>query len=111
MLRVHDVAAALSMLPLPGRARVDFRVEGDGLGSMDGGYRLEVGDGRARCRRTTVADEAPVLTPQGMALLYAGDQSCGNLRLAGHLRGGSPADDAVLDSLLGGAQLHIRDYF
>ena len=111
MLRVHDVAAALAALPLAGQGTVDFRVEGDVLGTMNGGYRLRVGDGRATCQRTDVADDTAVLTPQGMALLYAGDQSCGNLRLAGHLRGGSPADDALLGALLGGRQLHIRDYF
>lgn len=111
MLRVHDVASALSALPLAGEGAVDFRVEGDVLGTMDGGYRLRVGDGRATCERTEVADDSAVLTPQGIALLYAGDQSCGNLRLAGHLRGGAPAGDALLDALLGGRQLHIRDYF
>jgi len=111
MLRVHDVAAALSVLPLAGEGAVGFRVEGDVLGTMDGGYRLRVADGRTTCERAEVADDAAVLTPQGMALLYAGDQSCGNLRLAGHLRDGSPADDAVLDTLLGSGQLHIRDYF
>lgn len=52
-----------------------------------------------------------MLTPHGLALLWSGAQSCGNLRLAGHLTDGSPADDAALDALLGGRQLHVRDYF
>ncbi len=111
MLRVHDVAAALSALPLGTDGQVDFRVEGDPLGTMDGGYRLRAAAGRTTCVRAEVGAAAPVLTPQGMALLYAGDQSCGNLRLAGHLRGGGSADDAVLEALLGSGQLHIRDYF
>lgn len=111
MLRVHDVAGALSALPLHGTGTVDFRVEGDLLGVTDGGYRLQAGDGRATCGRSEVPADAPVLTPQGMALLYAGTQSCANLRLAGHLREGSAATDATLDGLLGARQLHIRDHF
>ena len=111
MLRVHDVAAALTGLPLAGPAIVDLRVEGDALGTMDGGYRLRVADGRSSCERADVATAAGVLTPQGLALLYAGAESCGNLRLAGYLRGGSPHDDGVLDALLGSGQPHIRDYF
>lgn len=111
MLRVHDVAAALDALPLTGEATVDLRVEGDVLGTMDGGYRLRVADGRSRCERAEVAADAAVLSPQGLALLYAGAESCGNLRLAGHLRGGSPHDDGVLDALFGSGQPHIRDYF
>jgi hypothetical protein len=50
------------------------------------------------------------LTPHGLALLYAGDQSCANLRLAGHLTGASVHDE-VLDALLGHGQFHIRDFF
>jgi predicted acetyltransferase len=111
MLRVHDVAGALSALPLPGTGTVDLRVEGDLLGVLDGGYRLQVGDGRGTCVRSEVPTDAPVLTPQGVALLYGGAQSCANLRFAGHLRKGSPATDATLDQLLGTRQLHIRDHF
>jgi hypothetical protein len=44
-------------------------------------------------------------------LLYAGVQSAANLRFAGLLWGGTPADDAILDALFGGRQFHIRDYF
>lgn len=112
MLRVHDVAGALTGLALPVDATVDFRVEGDVLGTMDGGYRLAVAEGRSRCERLAPAEgrDRPTLTPQGLALLYAGDQSCANLRLAGHLAGGS-GQDAALDALLGAGQLHVRDYF
>ena len=111
MLRVHDVAAALSALPLTGTADLAFRVAGDPLGTMDGGYRLRAADGRATCERTDVPDGAAVLTPQGVALAYAGAQSCANLRLAGHLHGGDATFDTTLDALLGGRQVHIRNYF
>lgn len=111
MLRVHDVAAALGALPLTGVADLAFAVAGDPLGTMDGGYRLRVADGRAACERAEVPDDGAVLTPQGLALAYAGAQSCANLRFAGHLHGGDPTFDATLDALLGGRQVHIRDYF
>ena len=111
MLRVHDVAAALSALPLTGAADLAFAVAGDPVGTMDGGYRLRVADGRATCERAEAPDGAPVLTPQGIALAYAGTQSCANLRFAGHLHGGDATFDATLDALLGGRQVHIRDYF
>ena len=52
-----------------------------------------------------------MLTPHGLALLYAGAQSCANLRAAGHLRGGDLEQDLDWDALFGGRQLHIRDYF
>ena len=52
----------------------------------------------------------PVLSPQGLALLYAGVQSCANLRLLGHLHG--PVEhDRLLDALLGSRPAHVRDYF
>lgn len=111
MLRVHDVVGALEALPLVGVASIAFRVAGDPLGTMDGGYRLVVADGQASCTAGDVPDGAAELTPQGLALAYAGAQSAGNLRLAGHLTGGDAAFDATLDALLGGRQVHIRDYF
>jgi len=111
MLRVHDVPGALSGLALPVDATVAFRVEGDVLGTMDGDYRLAVAEGRSRCERTGApARDVPTLTPQGLALLYAGAQSCANLRLAGLLRGVT-VHDATLDAVLGAGQLHVRDYF
>ncbi|MGZ4496785.1 MAG: GNAT family N-acetyltransferase [Nocardioides sp.] len=111
MLRVHDVAGALEALPLAGTASTAFRVVGDPLGTMDGGYRLVVAEGQVACTRDDVAASAPTFTPQGLALAYAGAQSAGNLRLAGHLVGGDDAFDATLDALLGGRQVHVRDYF
>ncbi len=115
MLRVHDVAGALTGLPLPVDATVSFRVTGDVLGTMDGDYRLEIADGRSDCDRLGAGDangfgNLPVLSPQGLALLYAGSQSCANLRLAGHLTG-STAHDTTLDALLGSGQVHVRDFF
>ena len=91
-----------------------FSVAGDPLGTMDGGYRLIVGgagEGQALCARAEVPSGVPVFSPQGLALAYAGAQSSANIRLAGHLTGGTTADDRVFDALFGGRQVHIRDYF
>lgn len=111
MLRVDDVAGAFAALPLTGAAVVPLRVVGDRLGVLDGDYLLRVGEDGTTCERSAPDAAATVLTPHGLALLWAGAQSCGNLRLAGHLTAGSPDDDRTFDALLGGRQLHVRDYF
>jgi len=110
MLRVDDVCGAFSALALPGTAELSFGVAGDLLGTRDGGYRLRVDQGSTTCERADPSSGVPTFAPRGLALAYAGVQSCGNLRMAGLLTG--PTDhDAALDALLGSRQLHIRDYF
>jgi predicted acetyltransferase len=112
MLRVHDVAGALSGLRLgPLEARVPFSVEGDLLGSTDGHWLLTTAaDGTSTCVPGDPADGGPVLAPRGLALLFSGAQSCAAVRCAG-LMHGDGGSDAVLDALLGGRQVHVRDYF
>ena len=117
MLRVSDPAAALTGLTWPGGvggvgevSEVVLAVAGDRLRSADGTYRLTLGDGPSTCERVSPAADVATLTPQGLALLYAGAQSCANLRMTGHL-GGPTVHDAVLDALLGGRPRHVRDYF
>ena len=56
-----------------------------------------------------VAD-GPVLTPGGLALAWAGAQTSANLRMAGHLSGGTENDEA-LDRVLAPRPIHIRDSF
>lgn len=120
MLKVLDVGRAFSLRRYPPRfsGTLLFRLAGDLLDENDGDYRLQVADGAGRCEPTgsggsggSGGSDDRVLTPAGLALLYAGAQSCANLRAAGLLQGGSPDDDPVWDALLGGRQLHIRDYF
>lgn len=155
MLRVHDVAGALTARRLalpdgvgprggagvasgagigsgggvgagvgggggtagPGVA-IDLAVAGDRLGA-DGRYRLTLSDGPGRCERLAAGGVAvgapggvdvPTLTPQGLALLFAGAQTCANLRMLDHLTGPGH-HDALLDLLLAGRPLHVRDYF
>jgi predicted acetyltransferase len=105
MLRVLQVDAALSMRAyVPGMtADLAFNVAGDG-------HQLTVHEGFGDCRAIDVRG-ARTFTPQGLASLYAGAQSCANLRSTGNLHGGDRLEDAVWDALLGGQQAHIRDYF
>ncbi|WKN47985.1 enhanced intracellular survival protein Eis [Nocardioides sp. Arc9.136] len=111
MLRVHDPARALTGLRLaPGSWTAQLRVAGDVLGVADGGYRLVVEDGVSRCERADVPPDAATYTTQGLALAFAGTQDSANLRLAGHLSGRRD-DDRVLDLLLHGRPVHVRDYF
>ena len=117
MLRVDDPAGALTAarLALPGLAStvLGFTVAGDRLGRADGTYRLEVGPEPGECTRVDRPDrlpDVPVFTVQGLALAFAGAQSCANLRMAGHLSG-PDGQDRLWDALLGARPLHVRDYF
>ena len=112
MLKIIDVPGAISCRRYPPGLTTDlrFRLQGDFLTENDGGYAIAVSDGRAECVRDDHGGDR-VLTPHGLALLYAGAQSAANLRTAGHLRGGDLEQDLDWDALFGGRQLHIRDYF
>jgi predicted acetyltransferase len=111
MLRLLDVPAALRLRRYAPalRAELDFTLAGDFLPGLDGSYHLSVRDGQAECAHTGESDR--MLSPRGLALVYAGAQSSANLRTAGHLQGGDPAQDLDWDVVFGGRQLHIRDYF
>jgi len=111
MLRVLDVVGAVEARRYPPglRTELDLTLAGDVLPGLDGGYHLSVRDGRASCTPTTPGDR--VLTSRGLSLLYAGAQSCANLRAAGHLEGGDRDEDLDWDALFAGRQRHIRDYF
>lgn len=112
MIAIIDVPGALSrrgyswFLP----ARLGFRVAGEVAGAIDGAYWLEVAEGVGNCVAAEHSDDR-TFHPRGLALLYAGVQSCANLRWAGLLAHGSPEQDAVWDTLFGGRQFHIRDYY
>ncbi len=114
MLKVSEPDAALTAagLTLPGLAptEIGFAVVGDRLGRADGTYRLTVGDGPGTCERARLEGDLPTFTTQGLALAFAGAQSCANLRLADHLAGPS-THDVLLDALLGSRPVHVRDYF
>lgn len=109
----------LSVLDVPGAVtarrwqqglsvEVPFTVAGHFLPECDGGYRLAVRDGLASCEPAPTG--GPVISPRGLALLYAGVQTCANLRFAG-LLSGSTEHDAALDLTFSGPPVHIRDYF
>jgi predicted acetyltransferase len=111
MLRVLDVPGALRARRYARAlsAELDFTLAGDFLPGLDGSYHLSVSGGQADCVPAGASDR--VLSPRGLALVYAGAQSSVNLRTAGHLHGGDPEQDLDWDAVFGGRQLHIRDYF
>jgi predicted acetyltransferase len=109
MLRVHDVPGAFAGRDWPVDGDVAFSVAGDHLGTTNGAWRLVIERGKATCVPAAAAD-GPVLTPGGLALAWAGAQTCANLRMAGHLSGGMENDEA-LDRVLAPRPIHIRDFF
>jgi predicted acetyltransferase len=109
MLRVHDVRGAFAGRDWPVDGDVAFSVAGDHLGTTNGAWRLVIERGKATCVPAAAAD-GPVLTPGGLALAWAGAQTCANLRMAGHLSGGMENDEA-LDRVLAPRPIHIRDSF
>jgi predicted acetyltransferase len=111
MLRLLDPAAALGARRFPHGVHADlaFTLADELLTDLDGGWLLEVGDGGAGCGRSPKA-AGPRFSARGLALMYAGAQGTANLRMAG-LLDGDDRDDEVWDSLFGGHQVHIRDYF
>ena len=109
MLRVHDVPGAFAGRDWPVDGDVAFSVAGDHLGTTNGAWRLVIERGKATCVPDAAAD-GPVLTPGGLALAWAGAQTCANLRMAGHLSGGMENDEA-LDRVLAPRPIHIRNHF
>jgi predicted acetyltransferase len=109
MLRVHDVPGAFAARHWPVDGDVAFSVAGDHLGTTNGAWRLVIERGKATCVPAAAAD-GPVLTPGGLALAWAGAQTCANLRMAGHLSG-SMENDEALDRVLAPRPIHIRDSF
>ncbi|WP_210441325.1 GNAT family N-acetyltransferase [Nocardioides xinjiangensis] len=109
MLRVHDLPGAFAGRDWPVDGDVTFSVSGDHLGTTNGAWRLVIERGKATCTPAAIAD-GPVLTPGGLALAWAGAQTCANLRMAGHLSGGMENDEA-LDRVLAPRPIHIRDHF
>src|SRR5215212_4177603 len=109
MLRVHDVPGAFAGRDWPVDGDVAFSVAGDHLGTTNGAWHLVIERGKATCAPAAAAD-GPVMTPGGLALAWAGAQTCANLRMAGHLSGGMENDEA-LDRVLVPRPIHIRDFF
>lgn len=105
MLRLLDIDKALSLRGYPKAvaAELPFTVNGEKR-------LLSLADGAGICTGAGHEDTRE-LTPQGLAALYAGAQSCANLRSTSQLTGGNVADDETWDAAFGGRQAHIRDYF
>ncbi|MBE1877710.1 enhanced intracellular survival protein Eis [Myceligenerans pegani] len=130
MLRVLDVERALEgawLAPVAGpvpfavadtSTRTERRGGADlshGGADLSGAWTIDVSAGVAHLERDQIDvvdahHDRPVLTANGLALLYAGAQSARNLRMAGHLEGTEKWDSA-LTAMFSGRQVHVRDYF
>lgn len=111
MLKLLDVAGALTLRHYPAgfSDELAFQLTGDTQTDNNGGYVLDVSNGRGICVRAERGGRR--FTPAGLALMFAGVQSSANLRSAGHLTGGRTDEDATWDAHFGGRQAHVRDYF
>ncbi len=105
MLSVLDIDAALAQRGYPRAITAELPFSVDGEPHL---LSLDTGAGRSE---PAAHQDTRELTPQGLAALYAGAQSCANLRSTSHLTGGNVADDETWDAAFGGRQVHIRDYF
>lgn len=115
MLKIIDVPGALEARGYPGviTTSVEFGVAGDPITGIGGHYRLDLADGTAACTRLGDLDRnaaVPVITPNGLALLYAGSQSCAGIRTVGGLSG--PVEhDETFGAIFGGRPVRIRDHY
>jgi predicted acetyltransferase len=116
MLKIIDVRGALSQRGYPNSLdlELDFGVRGDTITGTDGRYRLSLDHGTATCLRLgdldQESDPVPVFTPNGLALAYAGAQSCSGIRMVGGLTGPA-ADDETWGAVFGGRPFRILDHF
>lgn len=113
MLRVLDIGAAVTLRGWPPiEASVRIGVRDDRIPANTGGWSIQLGEGRATCDRESseVPAGVPVFTSAGLAMAYSGAWPCASVRRAGQLSGSSDSD-ALLDTIFGGRQTHIRNYF
>ncbi|VXA92852.1 GNAT family N-acetyltransferase [Nocardioides sp. AX2bis] len=111
MARVHPSALGSLTAGPDDDVALSLRVAGDPLGVLDGSWALEVRPGGSAVARVTDDDRLPTLTPQGLALAYAGTLPAVDLRAGGHLVGGDERTDAALDRLLRRRAPAVLDYF
>ncbi|SDP31882.1 Predicted acetyltransferase [Nakamurella panacisegetis] len=113
MLRVVDVAGAVAARGWPTGLTADVPLSLDDpvCPWNSGSYRLVVDGGQARLESVEPDDEACVVTPSGLAVLYAGGVPAATLRRGGLLAAGTRAGDAVLDAAFAGPRPAVLDYF
>lgn len=111
MARVHPSALGRLTAGPDDDVELSVRVVGDPLGVLDGSWTVEARPGWSAAARISDDDRLPTLTPQGLALAYAGTLPAVDLRAGGHLVGGDARTDAVLDRLLRRRAPAVLDYF
>ena len=111
MLRLLDAQAAIAGRGFPAGVSADVRLTlvDPWLDRCAGPYRLQVGSGSGRLKPAEQSDDAVALGPNGLAAVYAGTPMY-TVRAAGLATGGTPDDDALLDSVFA-ARTYLIDSF
>lgn len=116
MLKILDVPGALTARGYPAALdlELEFGLRGDTITGTDGRYRFRLRGGDPQCTRIGDLDQPdpslPTFTPCGLALAYAGSQSCAGIRTVGGLTGPQD-DDATWGAAFGGRPFRVHDHF
>jgi predicted acetyltransferase len=116
MLRVIDLAGAIAARGWPPRVSADLILEVDDpvCPWNSGRHRLVVEEGAGMLETGPAQPELPrgtTVTPNGLAVLYAGGVQVAALRRAGLVSGGTEQSDVMLDAAFAGPRPAILDYF
>jgi predicted acetyltransferase len=116
MLRVIDLPGAVAARGWPARVSADLILEVDDpvCPWNSGRHRLVVEGGSGMLETGPAQPELPrgtTVTPNGLAVLYAGGVQVAALRRAGLVSGGSEESDVALDAAFAGPRPAILDYF
>ncbi|HVE24107.1 MAG TPA: GNAT family N-acetyltransferase [Sporichthya sp.] len=111
MLRLIDAAAAVAARGWPNgvAGEVDLELVDDLCPWNAGPHRLVISEDRAELAPGGTGTVR--VTPQALAVLYAGATSPAVLRRAGLLEGGDPRTDALLTAATAGPPPGLLDYF
>jgi predicted acetyltransferase len=111
MLRLIDAAAAVAARGWPNgvAGEVDLELVDDLCPWNAGPHRLVISDEKAELAPGGTGTVR--VTPQGLAVLYAGATSPAVLRRAGLLEGGDARTDALLTAATTGPPPGLLDYF
>jgi predicted acetyltransferase len=111
MLRLVDAPAAIAARGWPNgvTGQVDLELVDDLCPWNAGPHRLVISDGEADLAPGGTG--AVRVTPQALAVLYAGATSPAVLRRAGLLEGGDARADALLTTATAGPPPGLLDYF
>jgi len=111
LLRVLDLAGAVAARgwPVTASGRVGLTVHDPLCPWNSGDHNLVLDGGAGRLEPGSAG--GVTMTPQGLAVLFAGGVPVATLRRAGLVSGGTADDEALLDAAAAGPTPGILDYF